>query len=186
MIQSYEVIRPAGFPYRLVNFQYYFNTENSRIINLHHAAGMDLVYEQVKICYLFPQNEFYQLLKLQNKEEPHPVYYNWIVLKGIFGGRAAIAAELNIENKETMEEVQPGHAITNKGLYLHRLPEINNDIVICDEQSKLPYYHFLCTKVVTTPGAAPVIDLFYLQAYPGINQILNRWFDEENKLEIFV
>jgi hypothetical protein len=183
MIKSLEIIRPADFPYRLIYFDFFFNTINSHILNIHHAAGMNFVYEQMKICYVFPQNEFYQLLRLQNTEEPHIQKYNWILMKGIFAGEPAIKADIQIENEEILDLLQQDNHLDKKHLYLYRLPERENDIVISEEMSTTVFHHFICNEAfISAPDSFPFINMIYLNSYNNLYHLLNLWFNEENKL----
>jgi hypothetical protein len=184
MIRSLEIIRPANIPYRLLDFDFFFNTINSHILNIHHLAGMNFIYQQMKMCYLFPQNEFYQLLKLQNTDEPHEAKYNWLVLKGVFGGAPGIAAGLDIENEEILEWLQPDNHFDKSHLHLFRMPERGNDIVIMDEMSVNSFHHFYCVDILQDPqNYFPLLRLHYLNSYTNFYQVINLWFNEENKLE---
>jgi hypothetical protein len=182
MIKSFEIIRPADIPYRLLSFQFFFENINSHILNLYHAAGMNLIYHITKTCYLFPQNEFYQLLKLQNTEEPHEEKYNWILMKGIFDENPKIEADIEIENEKILDLLQPDNHFNKKRLHLHRLPEADNEIVISDK-STIIFHHFLCKEVlINTTHNSPFINMIYLLSYTNFYHIINLWFNKENKL----
>ena len=63
----------------------YFENQNTHIIDMYHAGGMNLVYNITKVCYVYPENEFYELLQLQNIEELHEPKYDWLLMKGMYG-----------------------------------------------------------------------------------------------------
>jgi hypothetical protein len=181
MIKEFVILRPPDFPYRLISLYGYFYN-NHHLINFHHAVGMDLIYEQAKICYVFPQNEFYQLLKLQNSQEPHDSKYNWLVMKGIFAGEPAIDVYIEIENEEQLQQLYPDNYF-NKRLKLHRMLENDDEITLTDNANTKVFHHFLCNAVFSdTLNYLPTISMTYLQSYKNIYPILNLWFDEENKL----
>lgn len=183
MIKSFEILRPAGIPYRLLSFKFYFENVNTHILDLYHAAGMELVYFIAKSCYVFPQNEFYQLLQLQNTEELHEPKYNWLSVKGIFGEAPKTAAIIYIENEGLLNTQQPNHHFNKDQLFLNRLPEPGNDIVISDTMNDSLFYHFFCNEVTgSSMRLSPFISMIYLNSYANIHEIINLWFDEENKL----
>src|SRR6266498_5166269 len=182
MIKEFVILRPPDFPYRLVSLYGYFYN-NHHLINFYHAAGMNLIYEQTKICYVFPQNEFYQLLKLQNTQEPHDPKYNWLLMKGIFGGEPTIQAHIEIENEEILEQLHPDNDFDKKHLKLHRMLECDDEIAISDKTSTKGFHHFLCNAVFSDIlNYLPTISMTYLQFYKNLYPIINLWFDEENKL----
>lgn len=184
MIKSYEVIRPLDFPYELIDFSFFFYNVETHIMNLHHAAGLDLVYEQKKMCYVFPQNEFYELLKLKNTEEPHASKYNWILMKGIFGGEPVFEATLNIENLDELLFVNLSEKkLNNKCLSLYHKPEPGNDIVISEQTNNaFLHYHLQCNSLaIVEPKSKLLVNAFYLGMSPDLRHIINSWFTEENK-----
>jgi hypothetical protein len=183
MIKSLEVILPIDFPYRLVSFKFFFENYNTHTMNLYHAAGMNLIYEQTKMCYLFPQNEFYQLLELENTDEPHDEKYNWILMKGTYDNEPKIAADIKIENKEMLDNSQPGIHFDRQRFNLHRLPEPEDDIAISDQGESALFHHFSCREVLLTEGYYPLIGMIYLQSYYNPAEIINRWLDEKDKLK---
>jgi hypothetical protein len=176
MIKSLEVLLPIKFPYRLFSFKFFFENMNSHLLNMYHAAGMNLIYEQKKICYLFPQNEFYQLLKLQNIEEPHDPKYNSILIKGIFGEEPKIEADIEIENEEMLDILQPDNNLNRYQLSLHRLPEPENDIVITDKSKSSYFHHFSCREVLLTTSDHPsFISMIYLESCNDFYQIIQEF-----------
>jgi hypothetical protein len=183
MVKSFEIIRPVGFPYRLISFSFFFNTANTHIMNIHHAAGMDLIYEQVRMCYLFPDQEFYELLRLRNSGEPHDPKYNWILMKGIFGGEPVFDARLNVEyDGEITYLFYPGYDPGWEHFPLYRLPEPGNDMVMLGKDARPAFHHFQCSGLATGgPDEGPVVDLVYLNTYDKFSRIINQWFTEENK-----
>ena len=177
---SFEIIRPDGIPSRLLSFKFYFENMNTHILDLYHAGGMNLVYNINKTCYVFPQNEFYELLKLQNIEELHEPRYNWLLMKGMFGEQGNLAVDIEIENEETLDLLHPNNSFNKKHLSISKLPEQENEMVIGDTNKNI-FHHFLCNEV-SAGGRVPIINMTYLSSYYDISQIINLWFDEENKL----
>jgi hypothetical protein len=183
MLKSYEIIRPADVPYALLSFKFLFENMNTHIVDIYHASGMNLVYNIEKSCYLFPQNEFYQLLKLQNTGEPHIQKYNWLLVKGVFSDVPKIEAEIEIEDEEILSVLQPDNHFNKSQLFLHRLPEPGNEMVIADTSGTIFFHHFVCKEIVTgTTNYAPLISLSYLNSYHSQYQVVNLWSNEENKL----
>jgi len=180
MIKSLEFVRPEDIPYMLLNFQFYFENENSHWINIYHAAGMQLVYHITKACYVFPQNCFYQLLQLHNKNEIHVPKYDWLLMKGAFEGIAKIKVGVVIENEDVFTTVHPEVQLEKTVLDLHRLPEEGNDIVIMDRKAERSiFYHFFCSSAPDLAESV-YIHLFYLNTYDSIDRVLDLWFDENN------
>jgi hypothetical protein len=183
MLKSYEIIRPADVPYALLSFKFFFENINTHIVDMYHASGMNLVYNIEKTCYVPAKNEFYQLLKLQNKEEPHIQKYNWLLMKGIFSNVPKIEADIEIENEEIVNLLQPDNHFNKSQLLLHRLPEHGNEMVIADIVPIACFHHFVCNEVL--PGSvnySPFINLNYLNSYNSSYQAVNRWCNEETKL----
>lgn len=179
---SFEIIRPADIPSRLLSFKFYFENLNTHIIDLYHAGGMNLAYYINKLCYIFPQNEFYELLKLQNIEELHEPKYNWLLMKGMFAGQGNTAVDIEIENEETLNLLHPNNNFNKKSLFLSKLPEQENEIVIGDTDKNI-FHHFLYIEVFAgSPGSRSFITMTYLNSYYDIYQIINLWFNDENKL----
>jgi hypothetical protein len=182
MIKSYDVLWPADFPYRLMSFRFYFENVNTHMLNLYHAAGMNFIYEQIKICYVLPQNEFYQLLQLQNTEEPHNEKYNSILIRAVFGDEPKTEADLEIENEELMGILQPGARFNRHYLHLHRFPEAGNDMVLTDESRPSCFHHFVCSGILPgMPDERPVIRLVYSESCDGIFQIINPWLNDKDE-----
>lgn len=183
MIKSFEILRPAGIPYRLLSFKFYFENVNTHILDLYHAAGMELVYFITKSCYFFPQNEVYQLLQLQNTEELHEPKYNWLLIKVIFGEAPKTKATIHIENEELLNIKQPDHNFDKEQLFPNRLPESGNDIVISDTMKDSFFYHFYCNEVLPgSIGLPPFISIIYLNTYANPHEIINLWLNEEYQL----
>lgn len=180
---SFEIIRPAGIASRLLSFKFYFENMNTHIIDMYHAGGMNLVYDITKTCYVYPQNEFYELMELKNKEELHEAKYEWLLMKGMFGERGNSAVNIEIENEEKINLLHPNNNFDNRFLFVSKLPEPGNEIVINDKTKTEIFHHFLCTELLSgTPAYPPVIIMTYLDSYTGVDDVLNLWFDEENKL----
>lgn len=180
---SFEIIRPAGIASRLLSFKFYFENMNTHIIDMYHAGGMNLVYNITKTCFVFPENVFYELLKLQNTEELHEVKYEWLLMKGMYGERGNMATHIEIENEETLNLLHPNNNFDKKFLYVSKLPEPGNEIVINDKTKTNIQHHFLCNEVLS--GATdypPLIIMAYLQSFSSIDDIINLWFNKENKL----
>lgn len=179
---SFEIIRPAGIASRLLSFKFYFENQNTHIIDMYHAGGMNLVYNITKVCYVYPENEFYELLQLQNIEELHEPKYDWLLMKGMYGERGSMATNIEIENEETLNLLHPNNNFDKKFLFVSKLPEPGNEIVINDKTKTNIQHHFLCNEVLAgTANYPPLIILTYLQSYPSVDDIINLWFDDENK-----
>jgi len=162
----------------LLNFQFYFENENSHWINIYHAAGMRLVYHITHACYVFPQDCFYQLLQLHNKEATHIPKYDWLLMKGIFDGRASINISLVIENQDAFRVVEPHDEIGKMPLSLFRVPEEGDDIVVIGKRTdRFIFFHFFCCNLFSSPEGI-AIHLFFLNAYDSIDHILDLWFDK--------
>ena len=180
---SFEIIRPTGIASRLLSFKFYFENMNTHIIDMVHAGGMNLVYNIAKTCYVYPQNEFYELLELKNKEELHKTKYEWLLLKGMFGERGNTLLNIEIENVETLNLLHPNNNFDKRILYVSKLPEPGNEIVINDKTKTEIFHHFSCNEVLAgTPAYPPSIIMTYLNSYIGVDDALNLWFNEENKL----
>lgn len=180
---SFEIIRPAGIASRLLSFKFYFENMNTHIIDMVHAGGMNLVYNIAKTCYAYPQNEFYELLELKNKEEAHEVKYEWLLMKGMFGERGNALVNIEIENEETLNLLHPNNNFDKRILYVSKLPEPENEIVINDKTKTNIFHHFICDEVLAgTAAYPPSIIMSYLASYTGVDDVLNLWFNEENKL----
>ncbi|HEX5154033.1 MAG TPA: hypothetical protein VFW07_21450 [Parafilimonas sp.] len=180
MIKEFIILRPADFPYRLMSLVGYFYNDH-HLMNFYHAAGMELMYEQQKICYAIDEDNFYQLLKLKNTQEPHEAKYNWLVLKGIFGMPPGIEAQLKIENEEVLSSEQKN--FFKKLLPLHRMIERGDELAIHVENDFSILHHFKCNDVFRNNGAfLSTISVTYLGTYDHPYSIINLWFDEENKL----
>src|SRR5690625_3392474 len=167
MVKSLEFIRPEGIPYTLLSVQFYFENENSHWINLYHAAGMQLVYNVTRICYVLPQNRFYELLQLQNTKALHEQKYNWLIMKGIFEGIPPIKLKWSIENEKLFSRIHPDTPADREYLYFHRMPERGNDIILSEGEEKPVFYHFFCNDIHIVPNKEPAMNLFYLNAYPN-------------------
>ena len=180
---SFEIIRPAGIASRLLSFKFYFENMNTHIIDMVHAGGMDLVYDITKTCYVYPQNEFYELLELKNIEELHEAKYDWLLMKGMFGETGNTLVNIEIENEETLNLLHPHHDFDKRILYLSKLPEPGNEIVINDKTKTEIFHHFICNELLAgTRAYPPSIIMTYLNSYTSVDDVLNLWFDEENKL----
>ncbi|OQP60186.1 hypothetical protein A3860_34470 [Niastella vici] len=146
---------------------------------MYHAAGMNLVYEQVKMCYVFPQNEFYQFLKLQNTKELHDEKYNFLLIKGIFGEDAKLEIAIDIENEEVLNLMEPQHHFNSNRVSAHRLPEPNDDIFLGDTNNGTTYHHFLCYDIHSDIWAGVSdVSVRYVSSYDNLNRIICFWFDE--------
>ncbi|HVZ97256.1 MAG TPA: hypothetical protein VG847_10300 [Chitinophagaceae bacterium] len=179
---SYEILRPPDIPYRLLSFEFYFENANTRIVNLYHAAGMSLVYHIEKICYALPQNEFYELLKLQNISRLHDEKYNWLIMKVNFGEPPRMDAELLIEDPEDMNHLVPDD-LTRARIKIGKLPEPGTEIILQDKTGKSLYYHLICEELLQNPAAQlPVIAAKFAGSFKSIAGIINLWCDEDNKL----
>ena len=151
-----------------------------------HAAGMNLVYQIVKVCYVYPRNEFYELLQLQNTEEPHEAKYDWLLMKGMYGEGGNIKTDIQIENEETLHLLHPYNSFDKKSLYINKLPETRNEIIINDKIKANIFHHFLCNEVLPgTTDYPPLIIMTYLKSYTSVDDVIDLWFNEENKLMAF-
>jgi hypothetical protein len=176
MIKSFEILRPAGIPYRLLSFEFFFENVNSPIVNFYHAAGMHLNYLQVRIAYAVSQHEFYQLLHLQNRDDPHEPKYDWLLMKANLDGNPGIPVRIEIESEEERE----APSIVNEWM-LHRLPKAGNELIITTSENTL-HHHFVCSETRSDMYGIPLLRLLYLNSYAKFYDILNTWFNEENKL----
>lgn len=180
---SFEIIRPAGIASRLLSFKFYFENMNTHIIDMVHAGGMNLVYDITKTCYVYPQNEFYELLELKNTEELHELRYNWLLMQGKFGIAGSQAVAIEIENEETLNLLHPNNSFDKKYLFISKMPEPGNEIVINDKTKTDIFHHFKCNEILARTSAYPAsIIITYLNSYSSVDDVLNLWFDEENKL----
>lgn len=176
MIKAFEIVRPANIPYRLLSFEFFFENVNSPTVNFYHAAGMHLNYLQRRIAYAIQEHEFYQLLHLQNRNDPHEPKYDWLLMKGIFDDHPSIPVRIEIE---AGAERQPPSIESE--WFLHRLPGAQNEFIVDANENTL-FHHFVCSEVVSDVFGLPLLRLIYLNSYTRLNDILNSWFDEENKL----
>lgn len=182
MVKTYQILRPHDIPYRLLSFQFYFENENSHMMNIYHAAGMSLLYHIARRCYVIPGNEFYQLLKLQNTAEPHEPKYDHLLMKGIFGGQPEVEANLTIENEDIFNLLQQDNHLY-KHICLYKLPEPGNDLVIFEEQKKV-YHHFTCAGILkAAPEGYLLINADYHNSYDHFYPVINSWLGEETKLQ---
>lgn len=184
MIKTFEVLRPVNFPYHLIDFTFFFYNVNTHLMNFHHAAGIDFIYEQERICYVFPQNEFYELLRLKNREEPHDTKYDWLLLKGIFAGNPTLEARLNILNRDELLTENPSAlGLDGMALPLFRIPEHGNDIAILSKSDGHDSYHCLEMQDITPgdQGGLPRMNVYYIGMSPTLTDIINLWFTDENK-----
>ena len=180
---SFEIIRPTGIASRLLSFKFYFENMNTHIIDMVHAGGMNLVYNIAKTCYVYPQNKFYELLELKNKEELHEQKYEWLLMQGMFSEKGNIMVNIEIENEETLNLLHPNNNFDKRILYVSKLPEPGNEIVINDKMKTEIFHHFLCIEVLAGITVyPPSIIMTYLNSYTGVDDVLNLWFNEENKL----
>ncbi|HTQ63187.1 MAG TPA: hypothetical protein VMI12_00220 [Puia sp.] len=179
MIKSLEILRPIDFPYRLFSFRFFFENINSHIINMHNVAGMDFIYEQIRICYVLPQNEFFQLLKLKNIEEPHQQKYETILMKGIFTKDDIIECKMSIENQKDYSSAY--NAAIENYIRLNKLPEIGDEIAIADKNAVNLFHHFSCFDI-WHEGAKhlPLAKLVYLNSYNNLSEIINPWLDHKD------
>lgn len=184
MIKELVILRPVDFPYRLMSLEEFFYNDH-HVINFYHAAGMHLVYKQVRICYVIGDNEYYQLLQLQNVQEPHLSKYNWLLLKGVYGTAPGMAVKLNIEHEAAGILKQENHLI-NSFIYVHWMHEPGDEIILSDEKNPDRYHYFRCDSI-TEDAADPyhTINVTYLNAYNNIYTIINEWCNEENQLMPF-
>lgn len=180
-IKEFIILRPVDFPYRLMSLVGYFYNDH-HVMNFYHAAGMELIYEQEKICYVIDEDNFYQLLKLKNTQAPHEAKYNWLVLKGIFGMRLGIEAQLKIENEKVLAGLKDQAYIFKKLLLLHRMPEPGDELAMHADDC-LGFHHFRCNAVFQNDDSFLfTISATYLSIYDHPYSIINLWFDEKNKL----
>jgi hypothetical protein len=141
---------------------------------------MSLVYFVEKICYVLPQNEFYELLRLENLEEPHNKKYNWLIMKGNFGTPPQIKASLIIDDRDEEKELHP--EISSDQITVGKLPALGNEIAL-----RLPgknvYDHFSCEDILQDPlNPIPMIVANFMGAFKSVKEIINLWCDAENKL----
>lgn len=176
MIKSFEILRPANIPYRLLSFEFFFENVNSPVVNFYHAAGMHLNYLQVRIAYALHQHEFYQLLHLQNRNEPHEPKYNWLLMKANLDDHPAIQTHIEIE----AEEERPLPSIASQWL-VHRLPGVGSEMILSANENTL-HHHFVCNEITNEMYDIPLLRLSYLNSYTRFSDILNLWFNEENRL----
>lgn len=176
MIKSFEIVRPANIPYRLLSFEFFFENVNSPVVNFYHAAGMHLNYLQVRIAYAFRQHEFYQLLQLQNTNEPHEPKYDWLLMKANLDDNPAIEVHIEIEANDE----RPFPSIASRWL-IHRLPKVGSEIIVSANENTL-HHHFVCNEVTNEMFGILLLRLSYLNSYTKFNDILNTWCNEENKL----
>ncbi|MGN6541520.1 MAG: hypothetical protein ACTHKY_12000 [Ginsengibacter sp.] len=184
MIKTFKIIRPQNIPDQLLSFKFFFENVNTHIVDLYHAGGMNLVYKIERSCYLAMQNEFYQLLQLENREEPHLQKYNWLLVKGMFAEEPKIKARIIIENLDSMNPFLEPDQFNGSYVFLNKLPEPGNELVILDKSEKKMYHHFLCKEI--SEGFLdflPRINLFYLTTYSNLFEVINLWCNEENKLK---
>jgi len=183
MITSYEVLLPRDFPPALVSFQFYFQNYGTGMITLYHAAGMQLVYMQVHICYVYPENIFFQLLKLQNVERPHLKEYDLLLMKSWFGvGKMEV--DIDVVNTGLLMILRPDVLNIVHRLRVLWLPKPGEELAIPDQKEPSVYHHFFCREVlqVETESERPVIRLEYIESCKLL-KIVNAWMDnDENKL----
>lgn len=180
MIKSFEVLLPKDFPYTLISFKFYFETYNTPIMNLYHAAGMNLLYEHIRICHLFPQNEFYQLSELRNTDEPHDEKYNLILMKGICDKGPKVPLDIDIENGELLDILRPGSQFNKHRLRLDRLPKPADDLLISDERPGL-FHHFSCGEVFKAlPNGVPCVRLVYVTSVNDPLDVVRSWFADRD------
>jgi hypothetical protein len=177
MIKSFEILRPANIPYRLLSFQFFFENVNSPVVNFYHAAGMHLNYLQIRIAYAIQKNEFYQLLHLQNRDDPHEPKYDWLLMKGIFDEHQSIPVRVEIEDEKNDQQLP---SVATEWL-LHRLPHAGDELMVGTNGNTL-YHHFVCNELSNEMPGLPLMRLIYLNSYTRFHDILNSWFNEENKL----
>ena len=182
MATSFQIIRPANLPDRLLSFEFYFENANTRIVNLYHAAGMSLVYNIKRLCYVFPKNEFYELLQLQNTQETHDKKYNWLLMKGICSVTQQISLNLIFENSEDTFAGNITHTSLHE-IKAWKIPDRGSEIILSTYSRSGVYEYFVCNELMDEDAKIPTIVTAYLGTYTSINDIINLWFDNENKLE---
>lgn len=183
MIKELIILRPADLPYRLMSLEGFFYNDH-HVINFYHAAGMHLVYKQVRICYVIGYNEYYQLLQLQNVQEPHLSKYNWLLLKGIYGTAPGMAVKLDT-GQETAGILKQQGNLTNGCVYVHWMPDAGDEIALADEKTPACFHYFRCDSITENAALYHTINVTYLNAYNNIYTIINGWFNEENQLMPF-
>lgn len=183
MIRSFDVLIPRDFPYALVSFQFYFYNYGSGTVNLYHAAGMELVYEQTRVCYVCPEGVFYQLLTLRNREEPHSAKYEMLLMKGWFDG-AAVEADLEVVNPGLLAIVCPKHGLDLTRLTVPELPKAGSELAIRDPDRRSVVHHFYCQEVLPRREGAdrPLIRVEYLETM-SLLEVVNDWLDIDDRLD---
>ena len=105
-------------------------------------------------------------------------------MKGMFGERGNAPVDIEIENEETVNLLHPNNNFDKKFLFVSKLPEPGNEIVINDKMKTDIFHHFTCNEILAgTRDYPPSIIMTYLNSYSSVDDVLNLWFDEENKLK---
>jgi len=184
MVKSYNVLLPEDFPGSLVSFQFFFENYDSHIMNLYHAAGMNLVYELARACYAWPQHELYQLWLLENTQEQHLKKYEVLLMKGSFAGPPAIETRILVMHDGDAWDEETPPPFVGRRLRLHRLPEPGDDLVIADEARPGVIHHLRCTAVIPAPHRAggPLIRTSYIATRYTLLEVINGWLDEDHRL----
>ena len=103
-------------------------------------------------------------------------------MKGMFGERGNIPVNVEIENEETVNLLHPNNNFDKKFLFVSKMPEPGNEIVINDKTKTDIFHHFTCNEILAATRAyPPSIIMTYLNSYTGVDDVLNLWSDEENK-----
>ena len=183
MVRSFDVLLPKDFPYALVNFRLYFQNYGTGTVNLYHAAGMELIYEQERICYVLPGDVFFQLLRLQNTGEPHERKYDVLLMKGWYDPVKS-RMDIEITNSDLMEALRPAYDIDSRWMEMPRLPEPGEELAVADRRDATVYHHFICREVPARTAArlVPLVRLEYLES-ATLLEIVNAWLSDENRLD---
>lgn len=182
MIRSFDVLLPRDFPYALVNFRFYFQNYGTGTVNLYHAAGMELIYEQERICFVLPGVVFFQLLRLQNIDQPHERKYELLLMKGWYD---SVKAKMNIDisNRDLLESSWPGYDLDLHRQDMQRLPQSGDELAVADRRYSQIHHHFRCqdVSVVGREGDGPLVRLEYLES-SSLLMIINGWLPEGEQL----
>jgi hypothetical protein len=183
MIKAFDVLLPRDFPYALVSFQLYFENYGTGTVNLFHAAGMELIYEREQICYVYPENIFYQLLRLQNTAETHARKYELLVMKGWFEA-VREQAKLEIVNPVMLDTLYSDHFFNSDRLQVRQLPRPGEHLALADLGELLIYHFFCCRETLpeVTTRQVPLIRLEYLRSCTLL-EIVNSWLEDSDKLQ---
>lgn len=182
MIRSFDVLLPRDFPYALVNFRFYFQNYGTGTVNLYHAAGMELIYEQERMCFVLPGTAFFQLLRLQNTGEPHERKYELLLMKGWYDS-AKGKMDIEISNPDALISEWPHYDFDVCRQDMQRLPQPGEELALADRQQSHMYHHFRCAEVARSAADdhRPLVRLEYLES-SSLLMIINDWLPEGEHL----